>query len=248
MPSGVKPVPTTPVGFAASAGSAGKGISLMRVRLPFSPSVPPKSCSVVQMNSAFQNAASFHFFHSPSPFVDMSITTNLPAGTASVKPFNHDAFSSPLQPTKAHPWKDQIASGSVRFTPMYAAAPRVAHNASPGPSGPGSAGRHAATFVIAYDASAVGDRSASVPRRSCHGAAPRAAEVTPPHVASAMHATCAAWRVEKCVHPAEGQSLRYDPLSSADHAQAGSGARGGSSAVAWPGVGSSIHGAVPPLK
>lgn len=66
------------------------------------PSVPPKSCSVVQMKGAPKKDALFHFCHSPLPSVDMSTTTNLSCGTAFTKPLKLDACAGESQLMIAH--------------------------------------------------------------------------------------------------------------------------------------------------
>lgn len=118
MPSGVKPVPQTPESRGNSGSSAPNGISLIRARSPFSPSVPPKSWRVVHTKLAPQNEALSHFFHSPSPLTDMSMTLNLPGGVMSMKDLSSPACFDDDHLTNAQPWNDQIASGSVRLRPV----------------------------------------------------------------------------------------------------------------------------------
>ena len=94
--------------------------------LPFSPSLPPKLCNVVQTKLAPQKLVP-HFSHSPSPLGAMSMMENFPAGAASTKLLICPPSWMEFQPMNAQPWKDQIASLSVRLSPVYAAVPRLSH-------------------------------------------------------------------------------------------------------------------------
>ena len=91
------------------------------LHLPFKPSVPPKSCNVVHTKLASQNEALFHFFHSPSPFTDMSITLNLPFGVTSMKDFKALACCFEVQDTNAHPWSVEMLKkrGSVSIRGIF---------------------------------------------------------------------------------------------------------------------------------